>query len=131
MSTSGDIHRFRQTRAGFRTKHLRISVGPADALHQVAKVAGDLGVTIAMEPLGRAETNFLNTAAETVRLIETVDHPAFRLHLDVSKKEAKNQSIEPLQSVGIPNPDQRVNEYSFQLSGMDSAGGWQSSSPQL
>ena len=40
-----------------------------------------------------------------------------RLHQDVSKKEAKNQSVELLQSVGIPNPEQRVNEYSFQLSG--------------
>ena len=40
-----------------------------------------------------------------------------RLHRDVSKKEAKNLSIELLQSVGIPNPEQRVNEYSFQLSG--------------
>jgi peptide/nickel transport system ATP-binding protein len=40
-----------------------------------------------------------------------------RLHRDVNKKEAKNLSIELLQSVGIPNPEQRVNEYSFQLSG--------------
>lgn len=40
-----------------------------------------------------------------------------RLHQDVSKSEAKNRSVELLQSVGIPNPEQRVNEYSFQLSG--------------
>ena len=34
----------------------------AEILHGVAETAHEGGVTIAMEPLGRAETNFLNTA---------------------------------------------------------------------
>ncbi len=39
------------------------------------------------------------------------------LHKDVSKKEAREQSIEMLKKVGIPLPEQRVDEYPHQLSG--------------
>jgi len=56
----------------------------ADALRQVSAVAGEVGVRVCLEPLAPRLTDFLNTAAETVRLIERVDHPACRLHLDVA-----------------------------------------------
>jgi sugar phosphate isomerase/epimerase len=48
------------------------------------------GVTICMEPLTPAETNFITTAAEGAALVQAVAHPQFVLHLDV-----KAMSSEP------------------------------------
>src|SRR5699024_8771407 len=42
---------------------------------------------------------------------------AIRIHKKISKKEARNQSIELLKMVGIPRPDAVIDEYPHQLSG--------------
>ena len=42
---------------------------------------------------------------------------AIRLHMPLSKLEAKERAIELLRHVGIPQPDQRIDDYPFQLSG--------------
>jgi len=42
---------------------------------------------------------------------------AIMLHQKVSKKEARKKAIEMLRQVGIPEPEQRVDEYPHQLSG--------------
>ncbi|MCI0822082.1 MAG: ABC transporter ATP-binding protein [Chloroflexi bacterium] len=39
------------------------------------------------------------------------------LHQDVTKAEARNRAIEMLRRVGIPNPEVRIDEYPFNLSG--------------
>lgn len=42
---------------------------------------------------------------------------AIRLHLPLSKKAARGRAIELLRMVGIPRPERRIDEYSFELSG--------------
>jgi peptide/nickel transport system ATP-binding protein len=42
---------------------------------------------------------------------------AIRLHTKLTKKEARARGIEMLRMVGIPQPERRFDEYSFQLSG--------------
>src|SRR5262249_53258712 len=50
---------------------------------RAAKGIGDAGVKLCVEPLSPPEADFINTAAEGMEIIRRVDHPAFRLHLDV------------------------------------------------
>lgn len=64
-----------------------------DSVRQVAESAGQYGVTIAMEPLGRKETNFMNTAEEGIRFCQAVDHPACKLHLDVKAMSDESKPI--------------------------------------
>jgi peptide/nickel transport system ATP-binding protein len=42
---------------------------------------------------------------------------AILLHQDISRKDARARATELFENVGIPNPAQRLDEYSFQLSG--------------
>jgi D-psicose/D-tagatose/L-ribulose 3-epimerase len=51
-------------------------------LRQVARYAEDKGRIIALEPLNRFETDFINTCEQGLNLIADVDSPALNLHLD-------------------------------------------------
>jgi sugar phosphate isomerase/epimerase len=55
----------------------------AEVFRAALPALADRGVQIAMEPLTPLETNFVNTCAEAVELIERVGHPNLVLHQDV------------------------------------------------
>ena len=54
-----------------------------EIIREVSELAGELGVTLAMEPLSPVETSFLSSCAEARRFISAVNHPACRMHLDM------------------------------------------------
>lgn len=62
----------------------------AEVLRSIVPVLEQQDVVLAVEPLGPAEGNFLNTAADGVQLVEMVGSPHCRLHLD-----CKAMSSEP------------------------------------
>ena len=64
----------------------------ADVFRTAVPVLEETGVMIALEPLAPAETDFMQTAADAVRLAEMIGSPQVRLHLDC--KAMSSESIE-------------------------------------
>ena len=65
----------------------------AEVFQSAMPTLEECGVTLAIEPLGPAEGNFLNHAADGVRLMQMVNHPNCRLHLDVKAMSSEGQPI--------------------------------------
>lgn len=55
----------------------------ADLLGSVLEKAGDLGLTICLEPLSPVETDFINTVEDGMKLVRQLNHPSLKIHLDV------------------------------------------------
>ncbi len=63
----------------------------AEVLNAAISTCTQLGVTIALEPLGPTEGNFLLTAESAIRLAKMVDSPHCRLHLDVKAMTSESK----------------------------------------
>lgn len=70
------------------------------ALRRAAEVAADAGVTLALEPLNRFETYFINTVEQGVRLMDDVGHPAVGLLLDTFHMHIEEKSTPAALAVG-------------------------------
>ena len=57
------------------------------------KRAEDRGVTICLEPLSPAETNFINTAAEAIEFVKPFNSPAFQIIIDVKAMGSEAKPI--------------------------------------
>ncbi len=56
--------------------------------------AEEHGVTICLEPLDSAQTNFINTPEEAVRMVREIDHPNFRMIIDVRATLCQGLDVE-------------------------------------
>jgi sugar phosphate isomerase/epimerase len=80
---SGALVVYSGPRAGHTYNHARRLV--LDALVDLAPLAAELGVTLAIEPMHpgcAAEWTFLTSLDDTLRLLEAVDHPRVKMVLD-------------------------------------------------
>jgi D-psicose/D-tagatose/L-ribulose 3-epimerase len=62
-------------------------------LKELSTYAADRGVGLAVEPLNRFETSFLNLASQAVELVDRVDHPACGILLDTFHMNIEERSI--------------------------------------
>jgi len=65
----------------------------AAAFREPASRAEERDVTICFEPLARSETNFINTAAEAIRLTQQLQNPHFKIILDVKAMSSEGRPI--------------------------------------
>ena len=62
-------------------------------LKQVARYAEDKGVTLAIEPLNRFETSFINIVEQAVELVNMIDSPRMRIMIDTFHANIEEKSI--------------------------------------
>jgi len=73
-----------QTYAGAWQRAVELFRGACDK-------ARDAGVTLCIEPLAKTETDFINTVAEGLKMVREINHPNFKVHLDVKAMAAEGK----------------------------------------
>ncbi|MEI8090211.1 MAG: sugar phosphate isomerase/epimerase [Opitutaceae bacterium] len=71
-------------------------------LREAGKIAADAGVTLAIEPLNRFETDLVNTSAQAVRLVDEVGSMAVKIHLDTFHMHIEEKSL--LEAIRLAGP---------------------------
>lgn len=70
---------------------------------RVAAAAEREGVTYCLEPLARRETDFVNTVAEAVEIVDAIDSPGFRTMIDTSAAGAtETETVSDLINTWLP-----------------------------
>ena len=64
-----------------------------DGLTTAGKMAADSGVTMAIEPLNRFETDLVNTAEQVKRLVRDIDLPSVKIHLDTFHMHIEEKNV--------------------------------------
>ena len=64
-----------------------------EVIQRVVPTLEECGVTLALEPLGPQEGNYLLTSTEAMTLLRRIDAPQVRLHLDVKAMATEAEAI--------------------------------------
>ena len=73
------------------TAHERMSA--LAGLRDAAERAGEHGVTLAIEPLNRFETHFLNLVSDAAQLVEAVDSGSLGVHVDTFHQNLEEKDV--------------------------------------
>lgn len=65
----------------------------ADCIRRAMPTLEQCDITLALEPLGPAEGDFLNTAEKGMELMDLIDSPNCKIHLDVKAMSAEEKPI--------------------------------------
>jgi len=72
-----------------------------ESLKEVAQYAQDNDVNVALEPINRFETYFLNTAEDAIKLVEDIGEPNVGIHLDTFHMNIEEKDFyDPIIDVG-------------------------------
>jgi D-psicose/D-tagatose/L-ribulose 3-epimerase len=70
-------------------------------LRKAGAMAAEHGVTLAIEPLNRFETDLVNTSAQLARLLRDVAHPSVKGHLDTFHMHIEEKDVrEAVRTIG-------------------------------
>jgi D-psicose/D-tagatose/L-ribulose 3-epimerase len=64
-----------------------------EGIREIAEYASPRGVILAIEPLNRFETYFINTASDVIRFVREVNHPNARILLDTFHMNIEEKSL--------------------------------------
>lgn len=78
-----------------RTREQAVDLA-VDTFRRAKSALEDAGVRLCLEPLGPADADFIQTAAEAVEILDRLASPAFALHLDVKAMSSEAVSIPEL-----------------------------------
>lgn len=81
----------------------------------LAPIAADHGVTIAVEPLNRGETNVLTSVSEGLRYVKDVSHPAFRLLVDAYHWALEKEPVADIVAAGPWLAHAHISTYANRL----------------
>ncbi len=71
-----------------------------EACRRMAPAAAEFGVTVVLEPLNRAETNFFHRVDEGAELVDAVAHPNIQLLADIYHMMREDEGPESIRTAG-------------------------------